>query len=293
MLKKSDVKFSIVHAHRLNFGFTGAVLKDMCSKPLVITCHGGDAYRFPFENDFSYAIAKYTLSRVDHVIAVCKSDAEKLLSLGLPHSKLSIIPNGFDDDLFKPIPKRLAREKLRLPMNKKIILSVGTLHQVKGHTYLIEAMHTLSKASNNIIAVIIGSGPLKMKLKEKIQKLGLKQRVLLVGWRPHNEIPIWMNASDIFILPSLNEGAPTVIPEAMACRKPVIGTKVGGIPDFISNDNVGIVVKPRDPELLAQAILEAIKRKWEHEKIMTHAQRYSLENIVKQIFQIYKSITCS
>lgn len=290
ILKKSTVEFSLVHAHRLDVGFTGAILKEMDYKPLIITCHGSDAYDFPFRDDFRYAVAKYTLSRVDRIIAVCRSDAEKLLSLGLPSSKLSIIPNGFDDNLFQPIPQQSAREKLGLPLNKKILLSVGTLHKVKGYDYLIDAIHMISKVRNDIITVILGSGPLEMKLREKIEKLDLKQRVLLVGWEPHNNIPLWMNASDIFVLPSLNEGFPTVIPEAMACGKPVIGTKVGGIPDAISDDSVGILVNPRDRETLAQGILEALNRRWDPEKIRGYAQEYSLKTIVKRILQVYQQV---
>jgi glycosyltransferase involved in cell wall biosynthesis len=290
MLKKSTVGFSLVHAHRLDIGFTGAVLKDTYSKPLIVTCHGSDVYDFPFRDDFRYAVAKCVLSRADHVIAVCTSDAEKLLSLGLSSSKLSIIPNGFDDNLFQPIPEQSTREKLGLALNKKILLSVGILHEVKGYDYLIDAMYRISKIRNDVITVIVGSGPLEMKLRKKIEKLGLKQRVLLVGWEQHNKIPLWMNASDIFVLPSLNEGFPTVIPEVMACGKPVIGTRVGGIPDAISSDNVGILVKPRDPEALAQAILEALNQRWEHERIRGYAQKYSLKNVVKQILQVYQHV---
>lgn len=214
LLKKSIVEFCLVHAHRLDTGFTGAILKDEYYMPLIITCHGSDIYDFPFRDDFRYTIAIYTPSKVNHVITVRRSDAEKLLSLGLPSNKLSIIPNGFDDNLFQPIPEQSTREKLGLPLNKKILLSVGTLHEVKGYEYLIDAMYMISRVRNDIIAVIVGSGPLETKLREKIKKLSLKQRVILVGWEPHNKIPLWMNASDIFVLPSLNEGFPTVIPEA-------------------------------------------------------------------------------
>ena len=289
-VRRSAIEFDLIHAHRLDVGFAGVALKNMCNKPLVITCHGSDAYEFPFKDDFRYAVTRCVLNSVDRIIAVCQSDAEKLLSIGLPHNKLSIIPNGFDENLFKPIPQRLARETLGLPLDKKIILSVGTLHEIKGHSYLVNAMHLLSKVRSDVIMIVVGSGPLEAKLKKKIKDLDLRQSALLVGWREYNVIPTWMNASDIFVLPSLNEGFPAVIPEAMACGKPVIGTRVGGIPDAISSDNVGILVNPRDPESLAQAILEALNRRWEPEKISDYAQKYSLKNVVKQILRVYQKI---
>ena len=287
-LRKDDRGYGLVHAHRLDFGFAGAILKDMSDTSLVVTCHGSDAYDFPFRNSYCNAIAKYTLRKVDHIIAVCKSDAEKLLSLGARYNRLSIIPNGFDDTLFHHIPQQLARKELGLPFNKKILLSVGTLHEVKGHTYLIDAVHRLSREGNDLIAVIVGSGPLEKKLKKRVEKLGLAQKVLLVGWEPHEKIPLWMNACDVFVLPSLNEGFPAVIPEAMACGKPTIGTNVGGIPDVISNQNIGILTNPKDPESLAQAILESLDREWEYANMRIWAQEYSLKNIAKQILQVYQ-----
>lgn len=292
-LKKNNVKSDLVHAHRLDNGFVGAILKDLDGIPLVINSHGSDVYDFPFRNDFTHAIAQYTLGRADHVIAVCKSDGEKLLSLGFSSNKLSIIPNGFNSDLFNPIPQSLARRELGLPLDKKMVLSIGTLHDVKGHNYLIDATRILSKKRSDFLTIIIGSGPLEKMLKKKIEKLRLNQKVMMIGWIPHNEIALWMNACDIFVLPSLNEGLPTVIPEVMACGRPVVATRVGGIPEVIRSDEVGLLTSPRDPESLAHAIREALDRGWEHERIIEHAQEYSLENITKQILRIYHQVMCA
>jgi len=290
MLKKKSIKFDLVHIHRLDVGFTGAVIKENCGKPFVVTCHGSDVYDFPFKDEYRHSIAKYTLNKVDHVIAASKSEADKLLSLGLDSRKLSQIPNGFDDALFSPVLQKSARAELGLPLNKKILLSVATLDEVKGHIYLIRAMHTITKIRSDVIAVIIGSGPLEEKLRKEITKLGLTEKVLLIGREPHNRIPSWINASDIFLLPSLNEGFPTVIPEAMACGKPIIGTNVGGIPDAISDEDIGILVNAADPEALAQAILDSLSRKWPSERICESAQKYSLRTITEQILSIYQDV---
>lgn len=290
LLKKNSVKFDLVHAHRLDVGFAGVLLKEIYDKPFVVTCHGSDVYDFPFKDDYRHSIAKYTLGQVDHVIAVCKSDSDKLLSLGLNPRKLSIIPNGFDDTLFLPIPQQFARAKLGLSLTKKILLSVGTLDEVKGHIYLIEAIFRVSKVRSDVLAVIVGSGPLETKLRKEIKKLGLDKKVILIGREPHNKIPLWINASDIFVLPSLNEGFPTVIPEAMACGKPVIGTNVGGIPDAISDEKVGILVNTADSEALAQAILDSLSREWLFEGIYEYAQKYSMRTIVGQILRIYHNV---
>ena len=99
-----------------------------------------------------------------------------------------------------------------------------------------------------------------------------------------------MNACDIFVLPSLNEGFPAVIPEAMACGKPTVGTRVGGIPDVFSDEDIGILANAADPEVLAQAIFDSLSRKWLSERIFESAQRYSLKTISKQILSVYHNV---
>lgn len=290
-IKRASLKFGIVHSHRLDNGVAGAIIKDLYGIPLVVNSHGPDVYEFPFRNDFTHSLSKYVISRTDHVIAVCTSDGNKLLSLGLPRKKLSIIPNGYDDGLFKHISRDFARKELGLPESKKILLAIGSLLKVKGHDDLIDAAYILSKERKDFAVIIVGSGPLEPLLRKKIEKLELSQKILMIGWVPHNKISLWMNASDILILPSLHEGFPTVIPEAMACGLPVIGTKVGGIPDVISNENIGFLVNPGDPKALAQAILESFTKEWDSKQIQAYSQQYALRNIVRQILQVYRYVS--
>jgi glycosyltransferase involved in cell wall biosynthesis len=290
-LTKNAIDFSLIHAHFLENGFIGAAMKGVFGKPFVVTAHGGDVYNFPFRNSWNRTLARYVLNEADQVITVSRFNAEKLLSLGVSSSKLHVIPNGYDEKLFKPIPLFEAREKLHLPLNKKVLLSIGNLVDVKGHTYLVDAMRIVLAKRNDVILVVVGSGFLKEGLQKKARELGLNQKVLFVGSRKHDEIPIWINASDLFVLPSLSEGFPTVIPEAMACGKPVIASRVGGVPEAISSSEFGTLIAPKDPEELSQAILEGLSHDWLHEKILDEAKSYSWSNIVKQIIAVYESVT--
>jgi len=225
MISKNNIDFNLMHAHFLENGFIGTHLKNMYEKPLVVTAHGGDVYDLPFRDHWYNSLARFVLTEADQVITVCKFNAEKLLSLGVSSNKLHVIPNCYDERLFKPIPAAKAREKLGLPQNKKILLSVGNLVDVKGYAYLIGAMSLVLRKRRDLLLIIVGSGPLKELLQSMVKKYGLEDHVMLAGGRRHEEIPIWMNASDIFILPSLQEGFPTVISEAMACGKPVVATR--------------------------------------------------------------------
>jgi glycosyltransferase involved in cell wall biosynthesis len=289
-LSKNPINFSLIHAHFLENGFVGTTLKNQYSKPLVVTAHGGDVYDLPFRDAWYNTLARFVLAEADQIITVSRFNAEKLLSLGAPSNKLHVIPNGYDEKLFKPIPVYKARESLGLPLNKKILLSVGNLVDVKGHKYLIDAMSYVLKKRNDVILVIVGTGVLRENLEKKARDLDLNDKILFMGGKKHEEIPLWMNACDIFVLPSLNESFGVVIIEAMACGKPVIGTRVGGIPEIISRDNIGILVKPKHSESLSECIIEALEKKWIPKDIIDYAQQYSWTNIVKRILEVYYKV---
>jgi len=127
MLSKNKINFSLIHAHFLDNGFVGAHLKELYEKPLVVTDHGSDVYYWPFKDNWCNALARFVIAEANQIITVSKFNAEKLLSLGVPSNKLHVIPNGYDGRIFKPIPAVRAREKLGLPLNKKILLSIGNL----------------------------------------------------------------------------------------------------------------------------------------------------------------------
>lgn len=289
-LSQNTLNFNLIHAHFLEEGFIGANLKSLYDKPFVVTAHGGDVYDLPFRDSWYNALARYVLNEADQVITVSKSNQEKLLSLGVYPSKLHVIPNGYDEKLFKLMPSIEARKRLGLPLNKKLLLSVGNLVAVKGHTYLLDAMKFVLKRRDDVILLIVGSGPLRENLCKKTRELNLERNVFFVGGKKHEEIPFWMNACDVFVLPSLMESFGVVSVESMACGKPVVGTCVGGIPEIVRKHDVGILVKPADPKALSDGILEALDRTWVAEVVLNYAKQYSWTNIVGRILKIYREV---
>lgn len=287
----NSIKFDFIHAHFIDTsGYIGASIKEKYGVPLILTGPGGDVYETPFKSSWHFNLTKSVLSKADQVITVSRMNAKKLLTLGVPNSKIQIIPYGYDDKQFKPLSKIEARKKLNLPLNKIILLSVGHLKKIKGHTYLIEAMQLVLKKKSEFFLVLVGSGELKEYLEKKAKNIGINSNIVFIGNQKHEDIPLWMNACDIFIMPSLNEGFPTVIPEAMACGKPVIGTRVGGIPEAITSDDFGILVEPKNAKSLALAILDASDRNWDQDAILEHAYKYSWSHISKQILEVYRKV---
>jgi glycosyltransferase involved in cell wall biosynthesis len=289
---KNKSNFNLVHAHFMENGFVGVALKEAYHTPLVVTAHGGDVYNLPFKNKWYETITKYVLGKADQIITVSRSNKEILLSLGAPPKKLHIIPNGYREKLFFAIPLSEARIRLCLPLSKKILLSVGNLIDVKGYTYLIDAMRIVLKKRADVVLIIVGLGILEESMRKKIKQLNLEKSVFIVGRKTHDEIPLWMNGADIFVLPSLREGFPTVIPEAMACGKPVVASRVGGIPDIVSTNEVGLLVDPGNSLSLAEGILTALDKKWCAQSIIEHVEKYSWTAIVRQILKVYEMTFC-
>lgn len=289
IVKKKKMNFSLIHAHFLDHGYIGSKIKKISNKPLILTVHGHDAYSTPFKDEWK-AVARYVFNEADKIITVCEFNANKLKSFGVDVKKITIIPNGYDENIFFHIPQEKARVKLGLPHNKTILLTVASLVPAKGYSYLIDAMSIIKKKRMDILLIILGAGPLLDSLEKKVQSLGLTNQILFIGAKNHNDVPIWMNASDLFVLPSIEEGFPTVIPEAMACGIPVIGTKVGGIPEILSNRNLGKLVNPADHIDLAESILSLIEEKRDSQTIINYARKYSWNIISKEILKVYSEV---
>ena len=178
-----------------------------------------------------------------------------------------------------------------MPLNKRIILTVGNLVEVKGQRYLVEAMQEIVKKRKDIICIIVGGGKLRNRLLRQIKKAGLQNNINLVGIKEHTEIPTWINACDLLVLPSLSEGNPTVMFECLGCGKPFIGTKVGGIPEVITSQNYGILVEPANSKALAESLFVAMGIKYDKDKIIKYAKKFTWEEMVKQIVSIYDHVS--
>ena len=289
-INKNKLKFDLIHSHFIwTPGYVGVKLKEKYNVPLIITGHGFDVYNLPFIDDEWTKKIEEVLNHADIVITVSRRNAQYLQKLKI-QTPVKVIPNGFKRELFYRMDQERTKEILRLPRNKKIIFTAGHLKPMKGHRFLVEAMSTIIKDKKDILCLIAGSGSQKNNLQRLIKKLNVQDYIKLVGEKTHSEIPLWINACDLFVLPSLNEGNPTVLFEALGCGKPFIGTNVGGIPEIIISDEYGFLCKPGDPEDLAEKILIALDKKWDYENIVKYSERYTWNNIVKKILEVYSKV---
>lgn len=289
ILKKKNINFDLIHAHfTYPSGYVGKKMKNKFKVPLIITGHGYDIYDLPFKNLQWNMTIHDILTASDLIITPSRSNCKMIAKLGIPNKKICVMPNGYNSNLFIKRSTTDARKKLNMPEDKRIILNVGHLEIAKGHEYLIRAVEKISH--EDVVCLIVGSGGLERKINHMIYSLNLDKYVKLLGARSHSEIPLWMNACDVFVLPSISESFGIVQIEAMACGKPVVATRNGGSEEIVINDRLGILVEPRDPEALAQAILQALKREWDYEYIREYAQQFTWERIAERIVEVYREV---
>ncbi len=196
---------------------------------------------------------------------------------------IKIIPNGIDLERF---------ENLKHPLHDKFtIITVARLEKVKGIEYLIKAVSNYQLSMSNYQLLIIGDGSERKNLESLVEKLDRKDKVKFLGEIPNEKIPEYLTAADCFVLPSVKEGFGIVILEAMACQIPVVGTNVGGISDIIEDGKTGILVEPKNPQSISEAIFRLYSQKDFAENLVQNAkinlEKYNWQNITERVYEIY------
>ena len=280
---------NLIHSHFIYpQGYVGLRLKQEYNLPLVITAHRYDIF-LAFKNEKWRKKIAYTLRNADKVICVSPHYEEMIKKLDT-RINTTVIPNGFNNKLFSVMDTFSCRKKLGLPLNKKIILNVGYLSKRKGQMDLILAINELVKKRKDVLCVIVGDGDIRYNLEYLIKKNNLSDYVKLVGAKKHEEIPLWMNACDLFAIPSYNEGFAVINVEAFSCGKPVVSTINGGSEYIVTSDDYGYLVNPGDITKLTEMIEIALDKEWNNQAIADYTKNYDWNKIVQQILGIYKEL---
>jgi len=285
-ISENKLHFDLIHSHfTWPSGFIGIKLKEIFGTPLVTTIHeNGDWFELEIHMHHPMLVAAW--EGADALIRVNKKDLPVLSKF---NDSVYSIPNGFSHKLF-PMDSKIACQHVGINHNNKIIFTLGFLVKRKGFNYLIDTIKIVYEQRKDVICYIGGAGPEKNKLVKQIKKCHLEKNVILLGAIPDDQLNYWINSCDIFVLPSLNEGNPTVMFEALGCGKPFIGTKVGGVPEIISSEKFGLLVEPANSKDMAEKIIVSLDRKWDQQKILDHAAQYTWENIAKQIIRVHEHV---
>jgi len=281
----------LIHSHGYKANFYSAMAASFTRLPLITTCHNWIGTGFKMK--FYERLDKIILRRFNKVIAVSDEIKREILNLWLPKSKVSVISNGIDLNRFEGIGNNKIREELKIDPHCKVVGTIGRLTEEKGHIYLLQTAKEVLKRFSDAIFLIIGSGSLKEELEDQAKAMGLENKVIFTGVR--RDIPEILNSIDVFVLPSLIEGLPMVLLEAMAAQKPIIATKVGEIPKILEQGKLGFLVKPKDVRGLADAIVSVLKDNDKINKISRKLynkvrDNYSSEKMAERYLRVYQEI---
>ncbi len=291
----------IVHAHGHPYltSLTAGKLAKIYSKPFVLTQHNTFIeYNNLFdevENLNDLTVGKQNLRDADRIIAVSGATKEYVLRLGAKPEKVEVVHNGVDLGKFRPMPKKREemRRKLGIPSDAVVVLTVRRLVYKNGVDTLIEGADITVKKNPRIVFLVVGKGPDSESVKLRIHELGIDANFKLAGFVSDEDLPIYYNVADIFVLPSKSgEGLPLVALEAMACALPVIATDVGGIREILMEE-YGKLVPPNQPELLAKAVLDFAKQDFSSRKNELRAmmeEKYSWDKNVERLVEIYEEL---
>ena len=296
----------IIHAH--SYGYfqvnVSGLNKRLRDTPFVLTPHfhppwsmwGGDR-RKQLRKIYDKLLAPSVLNAVDRIIGVSHHEMELLQQIiSFDADKIRYIPNGIDFSRFEPIPKP---EKFlnKFKLKGKIILYVGRLASNKGLEVLIASAPAVLKENPKTTFVFIGEDEgMKETLVKKAKKLGISKNILFTGHIKNEELFLSAFAAcDVFVLPSEYEAFGIVLLEALACKKPVIGTRVGGVPEAIGDEGAGVVVEYNDDKELAKAINKLLPdsklRKRMGELGRTRVKKnFTWASVVKEIENVYAEL---
>lgn len=273
MVRRFNIE--LIHAHfLLPPGLIGVCVGSLLGKKTAVTAHGSDLM-IQAKNPVLRSLIKFVLKKADYVLVVNQTLKDKVLELGINPDKVYITPNAVDVEKFNPKKKELPSD-MNIIHDKPMILFVGNLVFQKGVKFLLEAKKLMK---SDVKLVVVGDGPLRHELEMKVQDDNI-QDVFFAGAR--RDVEQIMPSADIFVLPSISEGLPITILEAMASGLPVVATNVGGISE-VMNKQVGLMVKASSPTELASAMDKILENETLRNDMSVAARAQALEYSKVQI----------
>ncbi|MFH1258631.1 MAG: glycosyltransferase family 4 protein [Elusimicrobiota bacterium] len=291
--------YEIIHVHLASSPAIAAViLKKLFNKKVVVKLGGGKNIG-DIDSSLKTFIGRVKLNilkkNVDKFIAISQEIKQSMLDNSFQEDKIVEIPNGVETDKFSPLnesDRLIKREALNLT-DKFVLVFAGRLEKEKNLALFIEAFKKTLQTCSQLYLILIGEGSELNSLTNKIQKLNIAQNVRFLG--KIFDVTDFLKISDAFVLPSLSEGMPNALLEAMSCQLTVLASAVGGIKEVIRNNQEGVLFEPDNIEQMSQAILHAVNnRGWSKQLALRARERvvrdYSLLAVSEKYLQLYHTI---
>jgi glycosyltransferase involved in cell wall biosynthesis len=246
-------KFDIVHTHMFAANFLGRLAALLAGVPVIVSTVQLIAER---EKWWEILLDRALQLKTGMMITSSEAVRRSFIERGIREDKITTIYNGIDFSKFDSIDRVEARNRIRPELGLKdstfLVGTVARLQRVKGVECLIEAANHIVESVPNARFLIVGDGPQKAELQYRIKQLDLSSRFIFAGTR--EDVPAILSALDLFVLPSLSEALGIAVIEALLMRVPVVATNVGGVPEVVKSGETGLLVPPKDPIRLGEAI---------------------------------------
>lgn len=254
--------------------------------PCVVGARGSDINA---RSGLGAWLTRRTLRRADAVLTVSRAMRGAVIEgFGVDPAKTTAIVNGIDTAVFHPRDRSDMRQRLGISPDASLLTYVGRLVESKGLCELLEAFAAVRARRPDAVLALVGDGVMRERLRGMVASAGLQDHVLMPGGMAHAGVAEWVCASDLLVLPSWSEGYPNVLVEALACGCPVVATDVGGVGEIVGPDS-GILVPPRAPDALAQALAQALERDWDHAAI-SRAMSRGWDEVARETMAVCTSL---
>lgn len=301
-IKKNS--FHIIHTHLFNADLLGIIVAKLCSVPIIVsTIHGFNFFtiqQYSFRNLKNRCFSKFyriIYFFVDKIIAISFAIKEDLTirpGIRLPKQKIEVIYNAVELNVPEKIIKQKNNGLLKDINSQPTVTVVANFDPIKGHRLLLSVILHVKKEMPDIKFLLKGEGKEKKQIKRLVNKYRLKENVIFIDASLRTEYII--SLSNLIVVPSLMEGAGIIILEAMAQAKPVVATRVGGIPELVDNLNTGLLASSEEPKEMAEAILYLIKDnalaiKMGEQGLEELIRQFPLEKMIQDTENIYLKLT--
>lgn len=285
----------VLHTHGYFADIVGLAAAKFLGVPVIVTCHGfiTNTWKYRLYN----MVDRWFLRAAGRVIAVSPGIRDELTRHGISSDRIRLIENAVgttQECVLNETSKRERRLEIGANSGDLVLGYVGRLSDEKGVRNLLLASERLIRGGLNIRVCIVGDGPQREELVALSAQIGIGENVRFLGFQEN--VHSWLECMDIFVLPSLTEGTPMALLEAMAARVPVIASAVGGVPRLVEDDVTGILVPPADPEKIAHAVRHLVSNPANTENLVANAHQrviasYSITQWIRAIEDEYAALS--
>lgn len=282
-------RVDVAHSHEFSMAIYGGWAAWRAGVPHVITMHGSRYYAGRLRRRLALRAA---VSASQRTVAVSDSLARAIADdLWVQRSRVAVLANGVR---YTPPDRVTLRDELGLAPDDRLLVAVGNLYPVKGHRHLVDAVALLAARHPTLHMAIAGRGDLAESLETQARSHGIDPRLHLLGLR--SDVAAILAAADVFVLPSLSEGLPLALLEAMFAGRPIVATDVGEVRVALAHGEAGVLVKPGNPAALAAALDHLLREPDQARDLGARAARraraeYELSQMVRRYLEIYRRMT--